>query len=372
MSRWSVFTNVWKNIQEVDLRPIRQAAERPIRLALAGMRAEDLREWARYIQTDPFRPEAVFQSPLIVRLLEEGLEPPKADLTILAVDSQAGPPEQERKAAESWTRAGYPVVVAVTGASDSADDLLWGWGSATVAQIPAHTPDEPLEKLIEAVLAAFPLTDDLLALGRQYPFVRATIARRLISETSYSNAVYALSTGLAEVIPVLDLPLNIADIIVLSKAQALLVYRLGLVLGLPAEWRYYLAEFGGVVGGGFLWRQIARQLVGLIPVWGIVPKVAVAYAGTYVVGNIVVRWYQTGRHVTRKEISALYRQAFSRGRELARTLTANRPRPRLFRRTQTPPEPEGRVACPRCGAGNDPDAHFCKKCGNLLADHSAD
>ena len=32
-----------------------------------------------------------------------------------------------------------------------------------------------------------------------------------------------------------------------------------------------LGEIVGVLGGGFLFRQLARQMSGLIPVWGIVP-----------------------------------------------------------------------------------------------------
>ncbi len=153
----------------------------------------------------------------------------------------------------------------------------------------------------------------------------------MINDTCFSNAVYSFSTGLAEIVPVLDIPLNIADILVLTKAQALMVYRLGLLLGLSTEWQYYLGELGSVIGSGFLWRQAARQLVGLIPVWGIIPKVAVAYAGTYVVGHAMLRWYQTGRHLTRKEIGALYRQAFDRGKKIAGNLRSRIPRPRLRR-----------------------------------------
>jgi uncharacterized protein (DUF697 family) len=119
--------------------------------------------------------------------------------------------------------------------------------------------------------------------------------------------------------------------IVLTKSQAFLVYKLGLALGFSTRWQDYLAEFGSVIGGGFLWRQLARSLVGLIPVWGIVPKVAVSYAGTYVVGNTVLQWYLTGRHLSPRQMRQLYQQAFARGKESARRMLAKVRRPRLNR-----------------------------------------
>jgi hypothetical protein len=45
-----------------------------------------------------------------------------------------------------------------------------------------------------------------------------------------------------------------------------------------------------VIGGGFLFRQLARELVGLIPIAGVAPKVAVAYAGTWAIGRAVGMW----------------------------------------------------------------------------------
>jgi uncharacterized protein (DUF697 family) len=87
-------------------------------------------------------------------------------------------------------------------------------------------------------------------------------------------------------VPVLNIPLNAADMLVLSKNQALLVYKLALAFGAPADFQAQMKEVLPVIGSGFLWRQVARQLVGLIPGFGIVPKVAVAYAGTYATGKL--------------------------------------------------------------------------------------
>jgi uncharacterized protein (DUF697 family) len=156
-----------------------------------------------------------------------------------------------------------------------------------------------------------------------------TIARQLISDTCLSNAAYSFSTGLAEIVPVLDLPLNVTDMVVLTKSQAFLAYKLGLLLGFSTRWQDYVSEFGSVIGGGFLWRQIARQLIGLIPAWGIIPKVAISYSGTYVVGNAILGWYLTGRNLSPKQLRALSVESFTRGKEYARKLVEKLPKPRL-------------------------------------------
>jgi uncharacterized protein (DUF697 family) len=222
--------------------------------------------------------------------------------------------------------------------------------------------------LAPAILKILP--DHILALGRHFPMLRETVARMLISDTSSANAAYSFSTGLAEVIPILDIPLNVADMIVLTKAQALLVYKLGLALGLSPDWQYYITEFSGVIGSGFLWRQVARSLVGLIPAWGIIPKVAVAYSGTYAVGQAVLHWYLTGRHATRRMLGGFMREALSRGKAIGRNLRRRIPGRRMEalpegEATLMLPSPEARI-CTRCGTVNDEDARFCKRCGNDL------
>ena len=70
-----------------------------------------------------------------------------------------------------------------------------------------------------------------------------------------------------------------------------------------------------------MWRQIAAALVGLVPGYGIVPKTAVAYGGTYVVGLAATRWYETGllTDAERKRITA---EAASRARDAARKMAA--------------------------------------------------
>jgi uncharacterized protein (DUF697 family) len=161
-----------------------------------------------------------------------------------------------------------------------------------------------------------------LALARHLVPLREPLFAEMIEETARTNAMYSLTTGIAEAIPVLDVPLNLADIVVLTKNQLVMSYRIALASGKKGTARELIGEVLGVIGGGFLFRQGARQLVGLIPVVGIVPKVAVAYAGTLAIGKAVAAWAAHGQALDPDTVKRLYRQALSRGRDVAQALVA--------------------------------------------------
>ncbi len=364
--------SVWKNVQEIDLRPIRAEAERRTVFAIVSADADRAHALAAQLSLDSHNPETVTFAPVTILAPDQAERAADSDL-ILLLASAGTRPEEARGLAKDWSGEGRKVIVLMdseaNGFGGSAATTT-GWGTEHVLIGPSSERQFLLDQLGPAIIAALPTR--LLSLGRHFPMLRDPIARQVINDVCFANAAYALSTGIAEVVPVLDIPLNLADIVVLTKAQALLVYRLGLLLGLPTDWRYYTAEFGSVIGSGFLWRQAARQLVGLIPVWGIVPKVGVSYAGTYAVGHAVLRWYQTGRHLSAKEIRMLYRQAFAAGKALARSLAGRLPKPALPRlrrpslRRKAPALQAGASPCSNCGTSNDTDARFCKQCGEVL------
>ena len=52
----------------------------------------------------------------------------------------------------------------------------------------------------------------------------------------------------------------------------------------------------------------------------LIPKAAVAYAGTLVVGESLQRFYDIGYGYTRAERQSAYQQAFERGKDVARSL----------------------------------------------------
>jgi len=390
MSSFRSLSSIWKNIKEFELRPIEEDACREVRLALVGAMGSGRHTLAAGLRTDPRRPSMHLPSPLIIADLESPEAASRAHLIILVLDATRTDFTTEAALAKKWTNAGKPVI-AFWNKADllEAGSGIPSWDDLEVAGSVAGSALDSqflLKSFAPLVLRLLP--DLSLALGRSFPLFRFPIAHQLINDTCLANAAYAFSTGLAEVVPILDLPLNITDMAVLTKAQAFLVYRLGLLLGFSTRWQDYIAEFGSVIGGGFLWRQLARSLVGLIPVWGILPKVAVAYAGTYVVGHAILQWYLTGRHIDRKQLNALYRQALAHGRANAQRLIKSLPKPRLGRKkkAELPPksasEPERLAAetltgnelstppkaCPDCGKSNAADAVFCQYCGKKLND----
>jgi uncharacterized protein (DUF697 family) len=77
-----------------------------------------------------------------------------------------------------------------------------------------------------------------------------------------------------------------------------------------------------VVGGGFGWRMLARELSGFIPVAGIAIKGAIAYAGTIVVGESVTFYYEHGRHMSAGQASSIYESTKKDALEFARDLMA--------------------------------------------------
>lgn len=382
ISRWR---NLLSIIGEVDVRPIRAEAEAPLDLAIFAGQPETALWLAGELRRDPARPDQRSQAPLLATSLDSLPLEKSVDLVILIVS----PPElqalQERSLLERWRKSEQRALIVLqeSGLPDNdAPDLALVPGSMGrgIRLLPGdvHDPAFLDGQLVPALLGLLP--EKQLSAARNLPRLRAEVVRRLINDTSTSNAAYSLTTGLAEIIPVLTIPLNVTDMIILTKAQAFLVYRLGLALGLPLEWQAYLAEFGSVLGGGFLWRQMARMLVGLIPAYGILPKVAIAYSGTYVVGQVVYHWYLTGRHLTAGHIRSLYIQALQTGRRLASNLLSNRlrlpwrrkqpaleaPQPRRFSLRRKPKQPAGQL-CSQCGQINAPQAHFCQNCGTALA-----
>ncbi len=366
--------NIWKNVREVDLRPIREEALQTVKIALVGIPGSGRHTLAAQMRTDPARPLNQTQTPVLITDLDTLTGVTNADLIILVLDATVKNYQHEQELTQHWTNAGKKVLV-FGNKSDllGTGQVLEGWvtwptdkivyGSAKDSAFLLHT-------FAPAVMELLP--NKHLALGRQFPLFRTVVAQEVINETCFSNAAYAFSTGLAEIIPVLDLPLNITDMIVLTKAQAFMVYKLGLNFGFSTRWQDYLAEFGSVIGGGFVWRQFARELIGLIPVWGIVPKVAVSYAGTYVVGHAILQWYLTGRHVSRQQMNDLYKQAFARGKNFARNLVQKAPRPRLTlrlvpqlgaRKPKALAAPGNHKICANCGRQNAVDASYCQYCG---------
>lgn len=73
--------------------------------------------------------------------------------------------------------------------------------------------------------------------------------------------------------------------------------------------------------GAFGFRAVARELVSRIPFGGgLIPKAAMAFAGTYVVGLSLERYHRVGYGLTREESRREHQQALVQGRSVAELL----------------------------------------------------
>ena len=323
MAVWPDLRKVIEQLRELDISALRDAAETPPRVVVLGA-ANKLRDGviAALLQGPggPLPAQASLET-LHWPALPEALTSLREAELVLLLPSQAASTRQveQELIARLQQRQVAVVVIKEPGAED-------GWFGAPIVRFDAAHPGAFARQLALS-LATTTHADRWPALGRHLPALRDGLGERLIATTAQNNAIYALSTGLAEVIPIFDIPFNVADIVVLTKNQALMAYKVVLLYGLPGEPQQALTELASVVGSGFLWRQVARQLIGLVPVWGIIPKTAVAYAGTYVTGQAVQVWCASGRRLERKALNQLYGQATLQGKALAQRLRQRLPQP---------------------------------------------
>lgn len=320
---------IFNTIREVDLTPIRDAAEMQTWIAILGDETSGARELATALYLAPRSLPADDASysmagPILISI-DKAEMAERADLIVFVLEPGHATSQAERSAFQKWSTEGKKIIVLFNQTPAGTVILArndWVGARVLEGQVTAR---EFLEKqFIPMVLTLLP--ENKLSLARNYPLFRSAVARDVVNETSFANASYSFSTGLAEIVPLLNIPFNVADMVILTKAQAFMVYRLGLVFGLSTRWQDHLAAFGSTVGAGFVWRTIARQLVGLVPGIGIVPKVAIAYAGTYAMGRGVLQWYETGRDVSKQDIENFFRQALERGKVIASTLVDKAPK----------------------------------------------
>jgi uncharacterized protein (DUF697 family) len=161
-----------------------------------------------------------------------------------------------------------------------------------------------------------------LALAHRFVRLRDEVVEDLIRETSRTNAQFSLISSLPATVPFLGgLVGGAADLLVLTKNQAMLVYKLAGIYGRDLDDKVgIIREILPVVGVGFLWRALARSAVGLFPpMVSALPKVTIAYVGTYVVGAAARLYHERGRRPTRVEIREITRGALAAAPERPET-----------------------------------------------------
>lgn len=167
-----------------------------------------------------------------------------------------------------------------------------------------------------------------LPLARHFFPFRRPVVNEVMFSVSRENALFALATALPNIVPnLIELPWAIgefaSDTAFLTMNQIRMAFLIAAASDSPIGYREQKAEIASIVTGAFGFRAIARELVGKIPFGGgLIPKAAVAFAGSYVVGLSLERYHRVGYGLTREERRQEYETALAHGRTVAEVLLA--------------------------------------------------
>lgn len=198
-------------------------------------------------------------------------------------------------------------------------------GRARYGHVIEFSSDDPVERIRHNVVR---VGDDMeLALGRTFPVLRHQAAMQVVNVTSRVNGQFALASNLPALVPVVGGMLAAgADTIVLTKNQLMMIYKLAAIHDRDLDNRFRIyQEMLPIVGAGLFWRTIARDLAAMIPfAAGAVPKVAIAFAGTFAAGMAAHVYYHEGKRVDSGRMRQFYRNALQELRdrpEMLKSLT---------------------------------------------------
>ncbi len=167
-----------------------------------------------------------------------------------------------------------------------------------------------------------------LALARRVEPFRSVYISRTIRQIAKENGVFSIATALPDVVPMLSLPWAggefASDTAVLTANQIRMSFLLAAANDMPVGYREEKGEIATILMGAFGWRALARELVSKIPFGGgLLPKAAISYAGTTVVGLSLDRYYKLGQHFNRSEQREAYQRAYEKGKAIVGLVLAN-------------------------------------------------
>jgi uncharacterized protein (DUF697 family) len=164
-----------------------------------------------------------------------------------------------------------------------------------------------------------------IAVGRCLPAMRESVAAKLTRDAANNALKVALASAVVDHIPVVGLVMGVfasaGDMVAITGIQMMLMLHIEATYGKDPDVQR-LWQLLPVIGGGFGWRSLARELSGFIPVAGIAIKGAIAYAGTIVVGEGVTFYYQHGRHMSAGQARSIYESTKNEALAFARDLVS--------------------------------------------------
>jgi hypothetical protein len=211
------------------------------------------------------------------------------------------------------------------GIPDRFDLVLYEYQLAPAENAFTFYPQAP-ERTVKQILAA--KSELGLPLARHFVPFRRPVINEVMYSVSRENALFSLATALPNIVPnLIELPWAIgefaSDTAFLTMNQVRMAFLIAAASDSTVGYREQKAEIGSIVTGAFGFRAIARELVGKIPFGGgLIPKAAVAFAGTYVVGLSLERYHRLGYGLTREERRHEYDAALRHGKTIGEILLA--------------------------------------------------
>lgn len=275
-----------------------------LRSAVANLNPEQVREMA----DRPVRIALAADSPDVLATMEDFLVP--------ACVSR----EKRMEAVQSLYREGDP------GAPESFDLVLHQPDLRMLEDnsypFYLHNPQQTVREILDS-------RDDLsVALARNFPPFRGPVVERIVQSVARENAMFAVATSLPNFVPtIFQLPWAAgefaSDTVVLTMNQIRMAFLIAAASDGDVGYREQKSEIASIITGAFGWRALARELVGKIPLGGgLIPKGAIAWAGTYVVGLSLDRYHRLGYGLTRGERRQAYEAALERGKVVVQGLMA--------------------------------------------------
>ncbi len=162
-----------------------------------------------------------------------------------------------------------------------------------------------------------------IAVGRRLPMLRTTVAAKLTRDAALNALKVSGASALIDNVPVVGIFLgafvSAGDMMAITGIQMMLMLQIRATFGKDPDVAQ-MWELLPVVGGGFGWRALARELAGFIPVGGILIKSAIAYAGTVVVGEGATFYELHGRHMASVDAAKVYEDARASAQSFARDM----------------------------------------------------
>jgi uncharacterized protein (DUF697 family) len=299
----------------INLNAVDAQARRPVRLLVGGPRAEAL--------IALLDPDAGGHSAVLERMNNAVSQIDDAVRALIYCRSFDDPLSGDEP---PFSGSALPVFVveyqaAETGSAatlaTSAPEKKPAPGRPGVYRLSALTVDEMRRYLLHDLVLACDGAE--IALGAALPVFRPTVAAKLTLDCAVTCLKVAGASALADHVPILGFVLggiaSAGDTIAITGLQIDMLLKIAATYGKRAEFAR-IVELLPVIGGGYGWRALARELSGFIPVAGIAIKAGIAYAGTLVVGQAATYYYEHGKALSTDKTSALYYDALERAKKL--------------------------------------------------------